>query len=143
MSQSANGIPGYVPQGSEAWFADFLESVPAWGKFSQIHNPVPSALFVFIDENENTIVDGQFGNPGNPLYAPDFTLPDQWWDMPANRHNQGANLSFADGHVEHWKWKAPKIYNETPQSGAAQDVTDADAPDYVRVQNAMRQITDN
>ena len=27
----------------------------------------------------------------------------QWWDIPANRHSQGANLSFADGHAEHWE----------------------------------------
>jgi prepilin-type processing-associated H-X9-DG protein len=143
MSQSVNGVPGFAPQGFPDWLVQFFQSVPAWSKFAQIHNPIPSELFVFIDENENTIIDGQFGNPGNPLYAPFETIPDQWWDMPANRHNQGANLSFADGHVEHWKWKAPEIYNETPQSGAAQDVTDNDEPDYVRIQNAMRQCTDN
>ncbi len=28
--------------------------------------------------------------------------------MPADRHNQGCNLSFADGHVEHYPWLSPK-----------------------------------
>ena len=31
-------------------------------------------------------------------------------DLPADRHQQGANLSFADGHSEHWRWKAPKQF---------------------------------
>jgi len=93
-------------------------------------------LFVFIDENEDTIFDGQFGNPGNPV-LPD-SEPNQWWDMPANRHNQGANLSFTDGHVEHWKWKAPMICTGFPQ-----DVGPEAMPDYQRVQNAMKQLTDN
>ncbi|HEY1490680.1 MAG TPA: H-X9-DG-CTERM domain-containing protein, partial [Verrucomicrobiae bacterium] len=61
-----------------------------------------------------------------------------WWDMPANRHNQGANLSFADGHVEHWKWQAPKIFYDWTQPVAPQEM-----PDYKRVQNAMKQPADN
>ena len=38
--------------------------------------------------------------------------PDRWWDPPANRHSQGGNLSFADGHVERWKWEAPKVFRQ-------------------------------
>ncbi len=25
------------------------------------------------------------------------------WDAPAYRHNEGANITFYDGHVEYWK----------------------------------------
>jgi prepilin-type processing-associated H-X9-DG protein len=28
--------------------------------------------------------------------------------MPTERHSQGCNLSFADGHAEYRRWKAPK-----------------------------------
>jgi prepilin-type processing-associated H-X9-DG protein len=31
-----------------------------------------------------------------------------WLDVPADRHQRGGNLTFADGHAEHWKWRAPK-----------------------------------
>jgi prepilin-type N-terminal cleavage/methylation domain-containing protein/prepilin-type processing-associated H-X9-DG protein len=57
----------------------------------------PSEVFVFLDENEWTIDDGIFviGEIG-------------WWDCPADRHNQGADLSFLDGHVEHHRWREPK-----------------------------------
>jgi prepilin-type processing-associated H-X9-DG protein len=65
-------------------------------------------------------------------------VPDQWWDMPANRHSRGANLSFADGHVEHWKWRVPMICDSFPE-----DVTPDVMPDYQRVQNAMKQLTDD
>jgi prepilin-type processing-associated H-X9-DG protein len=59
--------------------------------------------------------------------------------MPSDRHFQGANLSFADGHVEHWKWRTPKtFYGYFPQY-----VGPAEWPDYQRVQNAMRQFSDH
>ena len=29
-----------------------------------------------------------------------------WFDVPSVRHNNGANVSFVDGHAEHWKWKS-------------------------------------
>jgi prepilin-type processing-associated H-X9-DG protein len=58
--------------------------------------------------------------------------------MPSDRHNRGANLSFADGHVEHWKWKVPKTALYWIQA-----VPTAEQPDYDRVRNAMRGVNDN
>jgi prepilin-type processing-associated H-X9-DG protein len=38
---------------------------------------------------------------------------------------QGANLSFADGHVEHWRWAYPKKVQVVPQLAAnSQDLKD-------------------
>jgi len=71
-------------------------------KVSQHRQPGASGVWVFIDEHELCIASGAFciGQPG-----------DSWWlSTPADRHRQGCNLSFLDGHVEHWKWDAPKIY---------------------------------
>ena len=31
-----------------------------------------------------------------------------WNDYPTDRHGQGANLAFADGHAEPWRWQWPK-----------------------------------
>jgi prepilin-type N-terminal cleavage/methylation domain-containing protein/prepilin-type processing-associated H-X9-DG protein len=75
------------------------------GRLSQIINPPPVKIFVFIDEHEQSIGDGVFGIP----YGGDDSGP-QWWgaSMPADRHSQGCNLSFADGHVEHYRWWSPK-----------------------------------
>ena len=63
-------------------------------KTSQL-GPNPAGVFVFLDENEATIEDGVF------LLYPEPA--DFWQNGPAHRHNQGANLSFADGHCEHWR----------------------------------------
>jgi prepilin-type N-terminal cleavage/methylation domain-containing protein/prepilin-type processing-associated H-X9-DG protein len=138
MSQSVNGYPEYVPPDAPQWFLDFWTALPCWKKFTQIRHPVPNELFVFIDENEATIYDGQFGNPGDPPIA--WSEPNQWWDMPANRHNQGANLSFADGHVEHWKWREPMICYNFPQD--VNPVDPGQVEDYQRILNAMKQLTD-
>ena len=136
MSQSINGYSDYMPAGVPWWFMSYWTNLPSWKKFTQIRgagpaSPIPSDLFVFIDENENTIFDGQFGNVCNPPLP--YYSPNQWWDMPANRHNQGANLSFADGHVNHWKWQQPMTCDSFPQDA------NANLADYQRVQNAMKQ----
>ncbi len=125
MSQSVNGYPGYSAA---------VAKIPSWSKFSTIVRPNPTALFVFIDEHPDTMVDAQFGNPvGIPGDS------QVWWDMPSDRHNQGANLSFADGHTERWKWKYPKVftsYDQAPGPGEA-------LTDYARVQQGMKQYKDN
>jgi prepilin-type N-terminal cleavage/methylation domain-containing protein/prepilin-type processing-associated H-X9-DG protein len=127
MSQSVNGYPLGDPL--------YYGILPVWAKFSDIHHPAPSDLFVLIDESADTIQDAEFGNP--PVGSTNFEQ-NVWWDMPSDRHNQGANLSFADGHAEHWKWKVPKVF-----SNWVQPVAPGEMPDYQRVQNAMRQPYDN
>jgi prepilin-type processing-associated H-X9-DG protein len=136
MSQSVNGLGLMSDQnGPGGWAVDVLQ--PCFMKFSQITNPPPSQLFVFIDENEGTLVDDQFGYP-----IPDDGWQGYWWDMPSNRHNQGANLSFADGHVERWHWVTPMIYSSgvTVNGPNPQPVPAEQMPDYTRVGNAMRNI---
>jgi prepilin-type N-terminal cleavage/methylation domain-containing protein/prepilin-type processing-associated H-X9-DG protein len=126
MSQSINGYPGYDA------FTEYY--FPSWSKFSQVRTPAPSALFVLVDEDSNCILDAEFGNP--PINLP--WDDGYWWDLPSSRHHQAGNLSFADGHVEHWRWAAPKVYSTIPQS-----VPPAELPDYQRVQAAMKQYSDN
>jgi prepilin-type N-terminal cleavage/methylation domain-containing protein/prepilin-type processing-associated H-X9-DG protein len=65
---------------------------------------VPTALFVLIDTDADEIMDTTFGVP--PIG--DF-YQDYWLDIPASRHNtRSCNLTFADGHVETWKWANTK-----------------------------------
>jgi prepilin-type N-terminal cleavage/methylation domain-containing protein/prepilin-type processing-associated H-X9-DG protein len=64
---------------------------------SGITNPL--LVFAFIDEDAATIDDGTFFSPEE--YG-------QWGDLPAIRHALQSTLSFADGHVELWKWAWPK-----------------------------------
>lgn len=87
---------------------------PANYPWSQVHlstirNPGPSDVFGFTDEQEQSITHGLFiiEQPARVIFD---SGTDTWWSLAADRHRQGCNLSFLDGHVEHWRWKAPKIY---------------------------------
>ena len=129
MSQSVNGYPEYLINLDIPGLSD----IPFWKKFAEIRRPVPTRLFVFIDEHPDTLLDAQFGNPaGAPYWGP------MWFDMPADRHNQGACLSFADGHAERWRWVVSKA-----GAFAGKMATAAEMPDYLRVQSAMKCWSDN
>jgi prepilin-type N-terminal cleavage/methylation domain-containing protein/prepilin-type processing-associated H-X9-DG protein len=125
MSQSINGLPweGYI---------EGLQDIPTFQKFTSIRNPEPSKLFVFIDVHEEGILDSLFGIPLPGKYG-----DGRWYDLPANRHSQGCNLSFADGHVEHWRWKHPKIFRYL-----GQNVVPEERLDYNRVRSHMRMSFD-
>jgi prepilin-type processing-associated H-X9-DG protein len=127
MSQSVNGANDMLV------LPPPVNTLPAWTKFSIIRRPVPAQLFVFIDEDQDTLLDAQFGNPVQMPYFSQI-----WWDKPADRHNVGCNLSFADGHVERWRWKVRK------SPGTAGDpIAPGEAPDYQRIQAAMKWLSDD
>ncbi|MEY2410310.1 MAG: hypothetical protein QOF48_2980 [Verrucomicrobiota bacterium] len=71
----------------------------------------PDKVFTFIDTHEDSIVDPTFGvYPVDDPWATSYH--NAWLDLPANRHSQGANVAFIDGHVEYWRWKAPKAVTQ-------------------------------
>jgi prepilin-type N-terminal cleavage/methylation domain-containing protein/prepilin-type processing-associated H-X9-DG protein len=74
-------------------------------KEGDIVHPGPSKAFVFIDEAACSIDDG--------YYAIRVDLK-EWQNLVAAWHQNGDNLSFADGHAEHWTW-----YNNTTITLAA------------------------
>ena len=73
-------------------------------KFTEIPNP--AGLFVFIDTHEGEIWDSTFG-----VYSGSSPWSAYWIDIPADRHQQGAGWSFADGHAELARWKTKKDPN--------------------------------
>jgi prepilin-type N-terminal cleavage/methylation domain-containing protein/prepilin-type processing-associated H-X9-DG protein len=126
MSQSINGMPFDEQAGG-------LDQLPTFKKLTEIRRPPPSGVLVFIDVHEGGILDSLFGIPWRGS-----TFPDMWFDVPANRHQQGCNLSFADGHVERWKWKQPKVFRRLGQS-----VSDPkELQDYRRVQSVVKGADD-
>ncbi len=87
----------------------------------------PAYLVIFLDEHEEAIDDASF----TVNRAPDFN----WSNMPADRHNQGCNFAFVDGHSETWKWQTPK--NIENRNQPAEDI--GDLRDLQRLQKGFRQ----
>jgi prepilin-type N-terminal cleavage/methylation domain-containing protein/prepilin-type processing-associated H-X9-DG protein len=120
MSDSIDGYPN-------EYAAQLAPHPPSFQKLAQITVPPPTKLIVFLDVHEDEIGDARFDFPwqGGEGYQT------AWNDFPANRHNQGCSLSFADGHAEHWKWEYPKVVTAT--DGNLQPVVPAERGDYQRM----------
>jgi prepilin-type N-terminal cleavage/methylation domain-containing protein/prepilin-type processing-associated H-X9-DG protein len=101
---------------------------------SSINNPGPSEVFLFLDVNEQSIADGHF-KIVTPLEG---AMGNQWISLPADRHNQGCNLSFVDGHAESWRWKAPKTFRHYFQGVDSP----GDERDLRRLQRGIKQTPD-
>lgn len=72
-------------------------------KYSQL--TTPSRIFVLADENEDSINDGSL-----VVLSDKYAATNHWQDLPSDRHSQGCNLSFADGHAQLQKWNWPKVF---------------------------------
>jgi prepilin-type N-terminal cleavage/methylation domain-containing protein/prepilin-type processing-associated H-X9-DG protein len=126
MSMSVNGYPCFDPF--------ICANVPMFQKLCEIKAPNVDKCLVFIDEHEYTMVDSQFGMPtATFLGGSDFT----WWDSPANRHNQAANFSFADGHAITKHWKVPKLATNFP---AGPIIQPDELPDWNFMKEGIKQM---
>ena len=70
--------------------------------FAEMTAPGPAAMFLFVDEHENSIDDAQF------LPFADLRQygNQEWLNCPAGRHStNAAGFAFADGHAEIHKWQ--------------------------------------
>ncbi len=92
-SISANGAIGH---GNKTATDGLLNCEKIYVKTSDVTEPGPSQLWVFLDEHPDSINDGAFFNAQGSR---------EWIDLPANYHNNACGLSFADGHSEIHKWK--------------------------------------
>lgn len=72
---------------------------------------LPSQLFVFIEEDPNTIDDGNFGG-----INPDPATPGPIGNKPARYHGLVTTFSFADGHSEAVKWQVADWNNTAATS---------------------------
>jgi hypothetical protein len=89
-------------------------------KTGQIRSP--SEVFCLIDENAISIDNGTFG-------VHEASVANNYWNLPANRHSKGCNLSFTDGHVEHWKWSGPYLNGHNATFNANDTVSQRPNPE--------------
>ena len=110
----------------------------SYAKAGQVRRPADK--FVFAEESESSLDDGEFAM--YPLTQNRVTPI--WWNLPANRHNSGANWSFLDGHTEYYKWRGTVIAANqniaTPQPlGGNGDFSDSSTVDLPRVEAGAAQ----
>jgi prepilin-type processing-associated H-X9-DG protein len=111
-------------------------------KTSELVDPGPAARAAFVDG-------GGYFVP----YGPD--IRDSWEIGGLNyvhvapiHHSNGTNLSFADGHVEYWKWTDPDTiayswemvygyYSRSEEDSPSLKFPKPNGPDYVRFFRAI------
>ena len=71
-------------------------------KEGQMLNPGPANIWLFLDENPDSINDGAFA-----VTMPASASATSWVDYPATYHNNAGGFAFADGHSEVHKWRRP------------------------------------
>jgi prepilin-type N-terminal cleavage/methylation domain-containing protein len=108
-----NGVtyPRVRSMSMNAWFnstdvAGFGSGFRVYMNMSDLVEPGPSMTWLFMDEREDSINDGELvvGMSGYP------DQPSQWMlvDYPASYHNRAAGLSFVDGHSDIKRWLDPR-----------------------------------
>jgi prepilin-type N-terminal cleavage/methylation domain-containing protein/prepilin-type processing-associated H-X9-DG protein len=116
----------------------YMDGIPPWypnpwerRKFSELVNPQPTGVLTFIDSHPATGYSADFSQ----IYRVATGLPDEWSSLPGEQHNRGANLAFADGHVEHWRWRWDRSgYGGSPPGNWALVNAD-DRYDFQRVED--------
>ena len=79
-------------------------------------------IFVFIEEHPLSSWGNGFHVPSRDTSA---IAGNTWTSTPADRHEQGCNISFADGSVRYSKWRAAKVTNlETHLTTTARELAD-------------------
>jgi prepilin-type N-terminal cleavage/methylation domain-containing protein/prepilin-type processing-associated H-X9-DG protein len=125
LSLSINGLP----------YANKDAYIPSFARESDIDDPSPAELLFFVEVHEESIFDSHFGIPPRNWGSSEDTP--RWWDLPSGRHSQGGNFSFADGHVERWRWVKPKIFTKLGQLVRQ----DGEITDFERVQRGVKSAT--
>jgi prepilin-type N-terminal cleavage/methylation domain-containing protein/prepilin-type processing-associated H-X9-DG protein len=115
-----------------AWFdstdvSSFGRGYLIYKKMGDLTVPGPTMTWVFLDEREDSINDGEMvvGMTGYP------DQPKSWRivDYPASYHNGAGGFSFADGHSEIKKWRDKRTMPNINKNGLTLNVASPDNPD--------------
>jgi len=94
-----------IPQNESWWYTQRL-GLGTFYAFNYEKDYIhigPANLFVYLDEQADSINDGNHAGVGN------FAADPSWGDLPAAYHNRCGEFSFADGHAEIHRWVTPNI----------------------------------
>ncbi|MCI0541621.1 MAG: prepilin-type N-terminal cleavage/methylation domain-containing protein [Verrucomicrobiales bacterium] len=114
-------VDGKIP----GWYAG-----PGWmkRKVRELVTPPPSEVFTFLDSHPATA-----GGTIFILRLLEAGGDDQWATRPGEQHSRGANLAFADGHVDRWRWR----WSRKVTGPAASPVNDLDRADFKLIKDHL------
>lgn len=90
-------------------------------KDSQLSDPGPSMVFVFLDMREDSIDMGNFATNMRG-YQPNNPSAYGFFDLPGSYHAGANSFTFADGHSEAHKWKDDRTYPPLSKNKLIRDV---------------------
>ena len=111
------GFAGASPSGGGI-LATGVRGLSKYSQIGRAPNPPVDKMFVFVDENEYSVDDGDYA------IDPTGSGQNRWWNLPGSRHNRGTTFSFADGHAEFWKWHGTAVLTFTGYYQAADNSDD-------------------
>ena len=91
-SYALNSYVGWVGE----WDYRLSLNYKVFRKHSDIVSPMPAGVFLFQDVNPDSICWPYYGV---------YMDHESFFNFPNSSHNRGGVVSFADGHVEHHRWK--------------------------------------
>jgi len=107
------------PSSLSHWYHTPPQAFLAYNKATDIVNPHPVDLFVFAEEDPDSINDGWM----NVIASGGFNA-NRWEDLPASYHGKLSVFGFADGHAESHKWldtafTCPPVSMDAANAGAS------------------------
>lgn len=115
-SYSMNGMMG----NNLGTAADVHPGIPENKLLSNVRNPGASLASLFFDEQSDSTP--ALSSIDDGYYAVEYAgKGPSWRNIPASRHGNGGQLSFADGHAQRLKWLEPttRTLRGNGRSGAA------------------------
>ena len=106
--QRYNGQPVWGPWLNGTGFHIPNHPWRTYGRLAAMTAPSPVNLWIFIDEDKNSINLGSFD-------VSMLTQPTSMVDWPGTYHNYAASLAFADGHAEMHKWRDGRTRKMAPR----------------------------
>jgi hypothetical protein len=103
-------------------------------KESDLFDPGPASLFVFLDMREDSIDMGNFAT--SMAGWPDQPAQYQFLDLPGSYHHRAGGFSFADGHSELRRWRDERTMPPLIRDGYVEDwVESPHSPDIAWLQH--------
>jgi prepilin-type N-terminal cleavage/methylation domain-containing protein/prepilin-type processing-associated H-X9-DG protein len=102
--------------GTDGGWGETISDYRLYLKFSEINDPPPAMLFVFIDTRPDSVNLGCF-RTAMAGYSPPNPSAYGFWDLPGASHDGAASFSFADGHSELHCWLDKRTTPAAPTSG--------------------------